>query len=278
MQPNQSNRYQVKGNSGEQQSGYSSKNPIQNGQNQDTIPDFDLNLVLKQLVYKLQKLYVALKYQFYKLTSGVFDGLALPWFKIGLGALALFVVTQKDIQFSIDMKAPFADESSEAAYSQQTTNTSELSFAHSVAMKRPGANATRSVINVEDLNTNKVKAYIKRFSKVATAEMEKYGIPASVKMAQGILESQAGGHPASAQENNHFGAPLAGRTYNSAWENWRTHSLLMKDQYAALFDNGTSYRKWAKALKATNYSRDKKYDQKLIKVIETYQLYLLDEV
>ena len=108
--------------------------------------------------------------------------------------------------------------------------------------------------------------------------MEKYGIPASVKLAQGIIESWAGEHPAARQNNNHFGSPLRGEEFESAWESWRVHSHLLQSEYASLFKSGDSYKQWAKALKRSDYTDDRQYDKKLISVIEKYQLYLLDDL
>ena len=277
MQSNQSNRYQVKENPRKRQRFNYSRKAVQNGPEHGPLPDLDLNLVLKQLVYKLHKVYVAIKYQFYRITAGFFDGLSLPWLKLGVVALAVFILIKKDIQFSINMKAPLAA-GLEEGYSHQDAATDELGFVQSVAMRSSTSRSAAALPSVEELNEAKVKAYIKRFSRVASAEMEKYGIPASIKMAQGILESHAGTLPASAQNNNHFGVPLAGKSYNSAWENWRTHSLLIKDKFSDLFQHGTSYRKWANALASVPYNRDKHYAKKLIDLIEKYQLYLLDEI
>lgn len=122
-----------------------------------------------------------------------------------------------------------------------------------------------------------VKAYVKRFTKVARTEMEKFGIPASINLAQAILESAAGKSPMARETNNHFGKPLADKNYGNAWENWRAHSLFLRAEYQSLFEAEGSYKTWAKGLKKLKYSKDKSYDKKLIQIVEKYQLYLLDE-
>ena len=138
------------------------------------------------------------------------------------------------------------------------------------------AKKEEKTVRVEDLDPASVEVYVRRFSRVAVAEMRKFGMPASIKLALGILESRAG-DGVDPQDNNHFGAPLAGESYVSAWENWRAHSLLMKRNYADLFDNAYGYKQWAKGLAQKGYSADRKYADRLISIVEKYQLHLYDE-
>ncbi|MDX1940381.1 MAG: glucosaminidase domain-containing protein [Saprospiraceae bacterium] len=244
-----------------------------------TIYDVTLGWILKKLWQGLVKLFIAIKYQFYKSTEGFFGTWRFSWFKIGLAGLAIFIVLKKDVQFSINMKAPNTLPKSsveQVARPTQTSNRSEeLSMAKGFSL---WGKERAKIASINELDEQRVKGYIRRFTKVAQAEMGKYGIPASVKMAQGILESRAGEVENGQQINNHFGEPLAGRPYESAWENWRAHSLLLKDQYPQLFESGTNYRQWAKSLKELGYNKDKNYDDKLMEAIEKYQLYLLDEM
>lgn len=138
------------------------------------------------------------------------------------------------------------------------------------------------------------EAYIKRFAKVAIAEQKKFGIPASIKLAQGLLESNAGKSRLCTMYNNHFGIKCYSktckkghcsnysddshkdffRTYETAWESWRHHSqFLQGDRYKHLQALGTDdYKGWAKGLKKAGYATDKNYDKKLIDIIELYGL------
>lgn len=171
------------------------------------------------------------------------------------------------------MKAPAAGAKSQnAQVTPMRTNVQELGIGNALSM----GSASTAAASASDLDEQRVKIYINRFSKVAQAEMQKYGVPASVKMAQAIVESWAGQQSATLSTNNHFGAPLSNRTYDSAWENWRAHTLYMRDQHATLLKEGANYKKWAKGLKEAGYNSDRKYDQKLIEMIEKYQLYQLD--
>ncbi len=156
------------------------------------------------------------------------------------------------------------------------------------------APVSHSKLGNKDLN-----GFIKRFAPVAIVEMHKYDIPASIKMAQGIIESRAGHSKLAVENNNHFGMKCFSkkcskdhctnatddhhkdffRKYKTIWESWRDHSLLLQgDRYKSLKKYKRDYKKWAKGLKKAGYATDKNYDKKLIEVIEKYQLYKLDEL
>ncbi len=244
-----------------------------------TIYDVTLGWILKKLWLGLKKVFVSIKYHFYKSTDGWFGGWRFSWFKIGLAAIAVFIVLKKDVQFSINMKAPANSINNVSEQVAKPTHTSQPGKAEELNVTKSifGIDKTK-VASIDELDEQRVKGYIRRFSKVAQAEMQKFNIPASIKMAQAILESRAGEVENARQTNNHFGAPLAYDNYDSAWENWRAHSLLLRGQYPQLFELGASYKNWAKALKELGYSKDKHYDDKLMEAIEKYQLYLLDEI
>lgn len=138
----------------------------------------------------------------------------------------------------------------------------------------------------------KVEQYIFHFSEVAKNEMKLYNIPASITLAQGILESGAGYGNLTQRSKNHFGIKCHGwqgekvyhdddrsqecfRKYDQASQSFRDHSLFLAERkrYAALFKLSKSdYKGWAKGLKAAGYATDKKYPAKLISIIERYQL------
>ena len=229
--------------------------------------------LLRQLFSGLGRIFVVLKYFLHGLMPNLKGEVKLPWFKIGIVAIAVFIVSKKDINFSINMRAPSFSEMAETADPQ--VQKEELSLVQAVSYK-----ATPKKKEVEHMpapTTAEVKAYVKRFSKVARTEMEKFGIPASIKLAQGILESAAGKSKMAKVDNNHFGRPMADKTYGSAWENWRAHSIMLQSEFPSLFEQNGSYKTWAKALRKLKYSKDKNYDKKLVQIVERYQLYLLDE-
>ena len=145
----------------------------------------------------------------------------------------------------------------------------------------------------------KQRKYVKRFAKVAQMEMEKYGIPASITLAQGLLESNVGESRLATQNNNHFGMKCFSRRcrkghcsnftddshkdffriYKSAWESYRAHSLLLKrsERYQPLFDlRSSDYRSWARGLKKAGYATDPGYTEKLVNLIENLGLHKFD--
>ena len=141
---------------------------------------------------------------------------------------------------------------------------------------------------------DKQLAYVKRFAKVAQEEMRKFGIPASITLAQGLLESNVGESLLAVKNNNHFGMKCWEkhcapghctnykddthkdffRRYNSAWESYRAHShFLQKERYKSLFGLGRkNYKAWAKGLQKAGYATDQRYASKLIRIIEDLDL------
>jgi len=141
--------------------------------------------------------------------------------------------------------------------------------------------------------------YIDTYSSIAVQEMLRSGVPASITLAQGLLESGAGLSTLAVNGNNHFGikchAGWTGRTmlqdddhknecfrmYDSPEESFRDHSdfLRYKDRYKFLFDlERTDYKAWAHGLKKAGYATDPKYPAKLIKYIEEYNLARFDVI
>jgi flagellum-specific peptidoglycan hydrolase FlgJ len=141
-------------------------------------------------------------------------------------------------------------------------------------------------------------AYVKRFCNLAQGEQSTYGIPASIILAQGLLESDAGESPLSADANNHFGIKCFSRScrrghcrnftddshkdffrvFPTAWESYRSHSLLLQGpRYRGLKKLGDeNYAAWARGLSKAGYATDKKYAEKLIHLIEDLELYRYD--
>lgn len=145
-------------------------------------------------------------------------------------------------------------------------------------------------------NTQRTADYVDNFSDFAQDEMRKYGIPASITLAQGILESGSGNGRLAIEANNHFGIKCHDwtgakiyhdddaeqecfRKYNNVKYSYRDHSLFLtsRKRYMDLFRlNKDDYRAWAKGLKKAGYATDRKYPQKLISLIERYKLYKYD--
>ncbi len=141
--------------------------------------------------------------------------------------------------------------------------------------------------------------YIQRFKDEAVKEMHRTGIPASITLAQGILESGDGNSALARYANNHFGIKChtgwAGesyfmdddeknecfRKYESAYESYKDHSAFLtgRQRYAELFElKTTDYKGWAHGLKKAGYATNPKYAELLIKLIEDHKLYEYDEL
>lgn len=139
-------------------------------------------------------------------------------------------------------------------------------------------------------------AYIEQYKAIAIAEMEQYGIPASIKLAQALLESGNGNSTLAREANNHFGIKctsewVGGKTYHDddrrddcfrvyqqVEDSFRDHSqFLLRKRYAALFElDKDDYKGWARGLKAAGYATNPRYADLLISLIERYQLHQYD--
>ena len=140
--------------------------------------------------------------------------------------------------------------------------------------------------------------YFERYCEVAIEQMVMHRIPASITLAQGVLESAAGRSELAVKGNNHFGIKCNGwtgrktyhdddernecfRAYGSAYESYEDHSrfLMGSPRYQKLFQlKLTDYKGWAKGLKACGYATSPTYAKKLIQIIELYELYQYDKV
>lgn len=142
-------------------------------------------------------------------------------------------------------------------------------------------------------------SYIKRFAPIAVQEMKEYGIPASITLAQGLLESNAGDSRLAKDANNHFGIKCFSkscgkghcknytddthkdffRVYTNVWESYRAHSLfLQRNRYKHLLKlKKTDYKAWAHGLRKAGYATDKRYAYKLINIIEVLDLQRFDK-
>ena len=153
--------------------------------------------------------------------------------------------------------------------------------------------ATSNVKTYEE----EIKLYVASFHEIAKNSMKTHGIPASIILAQGILESGAGKGKLAQSANNHFGIKChtgwtgdsvkhdddaeqeCFRKYTQPSESYKDHSLFLtsRSRYATLFklDKG-DYQSWARGLKAAGYATDVKYPDKLIGLIERFELYKYD--
>ncbi|AEE49612.1 glucosaminidase domain-containing protein [Haliscomenobacter hydrossis] len=221
------------------------------------------------------KLYVAAKYLVHSIKHNLFEKPRVPYFKLGILAVAMFLVFKEDLRFTLNLKVPtwlFG----QSAGSATPDGVAQFGLAQSIAL--PSHQASTETTRTSGTSNELVDAYIKRFRRVAVLEMQQFGIPASIKMAQALLESQAGTLNDAVTSNNHFGAPLRNTPVATAWESWRAHSLYLQNEYPELFKYGKNYQRWAKELDKKGYNTSKDYAQQLINIIEQFQLNKLDEM
>lgn len=151
--------------------------------------------------------------------------------------------------------------------------------------------------SLEARTENTAEAYIQQYKRIAISEMKKYGIPASIKLAQGLLESGIGQSRLATQANNHFGIKChttwngqtikhtddavdeCFRVYTDPNQSYYDHSqfLVHRSRYSDLFKLKTNdYKGWAHGLKKAGYATNPRYAFMLIDVIERHQLYIYD--
>jgi flagellum-specific peptidoglycan hydrolase FlgJ/LysM repeat protein len=194
-------------------------------------------------------------------------------------------------------------------YGQQPTNTTTTPAPDPTAVDKGGtkpveSNAAPQVAPADQLRLD----YIEKYKNAAISEMERTGIPASIKMAQALLESAGGSSELAMQANNHFGLkcsigwegrnyqkdddekdnngkPVKScfRKYTSVEHCYFDHSEFLRDprkfnRYGYLFNlDRRDYKAWAQGLAASGYASDNRYAEKLINTIEKYRLYELDK-
>ncbi len=144
--------------------------------------------------------------------------------------------------------------------------------------------------------TAKINNYVDLYAEIAMEQMRQYNIPASITLAQGILESGAGTGPLTMKSNNHFGIKCHDwkglkvyhdddrrgecfRKYSLAKFSFQDHSIFLttRGRYFSLFKlPKDDYKAWAKGLQKAGYATDPKYPSKLIRLIEKNELYRFD--
>jgi flagellum-specific peptidoglycan hydrolase FlgJ len=209
---------------------------------------------------------------------------------IGCNASKPVIVTTK--------KAPVKPKSEIVRNGKKTTTrntvSTKSSSSNSTKQNNRGNETEEIVSTSKTVVTNDiVRLYVYQFKDVAMSNMKNYGIPASIILAQGILESGAGRGDLALRSNNHFGikchvgwtgesvkhdddsAQECFRKYDNPSESFKDHALFLtgRSRYAKLFTLSKSdYKAWARGLRAAGYATDPKYPDKLISYIERYSL------
>ena len=206
---------------------------------------------------------------------------------IGCNASKPFIVTTK--------KAPSKPKSEIVRSSKKNSTRNSTSTRSSTSSLAKKNNESEVIVSTSKttVTTDIIRLYIYQFKDVAMSNMKNYGIPASIILAQGILESGAGKGDLASRSNNHFGikchagwtgesvrhdddaAQECFRKYDNPSESFKDHALFLtgRSRYAKLFTLSKSdYKAWARGLRAAGYATDPKYPDKLISYIERYGL------
>lgn len=206
---------------------------------------------------------------------------------IGCNASKPVIVTTK--------KAPSKPKSEIVRSSKKSSTRNSTSTRSSTSSLAKKNNESEVIVSTSKttVTTDIIRLYIYQFKDVAMSNMKNYGIPASIILAQGILESGAGKGDLASRSNNHFGIKChAGwtgesvrhdddasqecfRKYDNPSESFKDHALFLtgRSRYAKLFTLSKSdYKAWARGLRAAGYATDPKYPDKLISYIERYGL------
>lgn len=242
------------------------------------------NYLLSQLWYRIRPSWTSLKYFCFTVLTK--DNILRLTILICLAYFVLFYKQEEDV--------PILVERTESA-SIIELEKPNIKKEKKVFKKAKNENAP---IDGNDLIVFDAEKYIKRFSQVAKTEQKKHGIPASISLAQGLIESRAGTSKLATKNNNHFGMKCFSkncskghctnhtddthkdffRKYKDPLDSWRDHSrMLSQGRYSKLKKYGNDYKKWAYGLKSIGYATDKLYAEKLIGVIEKYQLQRFDQ-
>lgn len=234
------------------------------------------------------------------------------WYKLAFLGVCIFFAVQEDLNFNINFKSKEAIAQSNETKNGQpvalnvsnigeqssptTSKSTNFLFGSTLFAKAAPVKEEKPIVMTEKVK--KQLAYVEKFADVAVREMKEYGIPASVTLAQGLIETNAGASSLATKNKNHFGMKCFSkkckkghcsnfsddthkdffRIYKNAWESYRSHSeLLMGKRYKHLTKLGTkNYKDWAIGLKKAGYATDKNYHNKLIQLIEGLHLYKYD--
>ena len=215
------------------------------------------------------------------------DWIQNNWFRLLLIGILSFILLKKDVTLQLSM------------VNGQSFSTYPATDIGQMISPRESAQVRHvPVSGLSKTSHAQKRAYIERFAAVAQSEMKKYGIPASIKLAQGLLETSAGTSSLATEFNNHFGIKCFQkkcrrghcgnftddshkdffRIYQTAWESFRKHSLFLQgDRYRHLYKLApTDYQGWAKGLEEAGYATDGQYAEKLIALIDDLKLYQYD--
>jgi flagellum-specific peptidoglycan hydrolase FlgJ len=269
-----------------------------------------LAVLFRQILLRVRRNWIALQFQANRYTLGVFRKQTV--LKLSTLAVAGYFLLFFEGEFAVGGDTGFSEtvtigpaenymevveKPGGKSLIRREEPTGELARPQKIASENTHATDV-APIGAEKMGQEQPAKYIARYAKIAVQEMHKYGIPASISLAQGLVESRYGTSKLAVRNNNHFGMKCFSkncrpghcsnheddhhkdffRKYKTPWESWRAHSLMLANgRYASLKKHGKNYRAWAKGLEQLGYATDPSYSEKLIGVIERYNLQRFDK-
>ena len=230
------------------------------------------------------------------------------WFNLAVVAFLLFIFLKKDLSFQVQLNAPAKvnqpvtpkekDQvtpqvnNSKKAYTEKQPKKASLFDKFEFPFIGRASKKVDPTYEFNKVDETTKLAYLKRFAHVAVSEQKKFGIPASITLASGLLHSFAGQRAITKSGNNHFGIKCTTdwegemidrqgncyRKYANAWTSFRDHSqYLTSDQFKALRSlDPLDYKAWAKVLEKEDFSNFDQLSYHLISIVNEYQLHELD--
>ncbi len=230
------------------------------------------------------------------------------WFKLLMFVLIVFVFFKKDFSFSVNFNSPDNIENNRFQRKEEVQQKKPLKKSAPMTAKEEAPKATAmfelldwpSISKKGSASASKepefasiddatIKAYIERFSNVAINEQKKYGVPASIIIANALAHSAAGSRDMAVRGNNHFALPCTDnwkgesgtyndvcyRHYENAWTSFRDHSLyLTTGSTSHLVELGpTNYKAWARAMEKLSIFELDNLASNLTELIEDYDLH-----
>lgn len=230
--------------------------------------------------------------------------IARHWLRLLIVGFALLVLTRKQINFNIKLGEPAAIPLKAPApvSVEPSTTLSDAKVIPPTPEEKQGLLSRFNLFGggaeltrydaLGRVETATVEAFLRRFSNVAQAEQDKFGIPASITLANALLYSAAGTTESATSHNNFFAlgctddwAGMSGQTgagcvraYESAWTSFRDHSLyLTSGKFSPLTQfTETDYRRWAAGLEELGFNATEDLAQQLMRTVDRYQLFRFD--
>ena len=257
-----------------------------------------LYLVLREMLFLFVRRARPYYQHYWQETRFTLRRLQLPWGKIAIGAACVLLLLRSG-SFGFHFKTPFGRQTQYASIEEYTTAlVAEGSAIDNTASNKNGATSNSlAPATTAELRDADNRLYIQAYAATAVAEMHRTQIPASISMAQAIVESRAGKGRLAQAVHNHFGIKCFSRSckrghcqnfeddshkdffraFAAPTDSWRAHSTFLQGaRYQNLFTYGKDYKKWAQGLQQKGYATADNYSKTLISIIDKYQLYNLD--